>query len=89
MYLEGRGEMQSYSEAAKWFRKAADQGIARAQYNLGVTYAYGKGVQQSDSAAAQWFQKAAKQGHAQAQCILKGDNSRFPYWLLLIMCKEI
>ena len=28
-------------EAVKWFRKAAEQGVARAQYNLGWMYAIG------------------------------------------------
>ena len=29
---------QDYSEAVKWYRLAADQGNATAQYNLGVMY---------------------------------------------------
>jgi TPR repeat protein len=32
------------AEAAKWWRKAADQGYAYAQSNLGVSYATGIGV---------------------------------------------
>jgi uncharacterized protein len=32
------------AEAAKWFRKAADQGYAEAQVVLGVSYAEGRGV---------------------------------------------
>ena len=30
-YKTGNGVTQSYSEAAKWYRKAADQGHAKAQ----------------------------------------------------------
>jgi uncharacterized protein len=31
---DGRGLQQDYGEAVKWFRKAADQGDAVAQYCL-------------------------------------------------------
>lgn len=33
-----RGVDQSDTEAAAWYQKAADQGYAQAQYNLGVFY---------------------------------------------------
>ena len=46
---------------------AADQGHARAKYNLGVMYYNGQGVAQDYSAAMKWFRMAADQGHAQAQ----------------------
>jgi TPR repeat protein len=35
-YAEGRGVPQDYVEAVKWFRKAAVQGDATAQYNVGL-----------------------------------------------------
>jgi len=35
LYEKGHGVLQDYAEAAKWFRKAADQGYAQAQNNLG------------------------------------------------------
>ena len=35
MYLTGKGVPQDYTEAAKWFRMAAEQGDGRAQFNLG------------------------------------------------------
>jgi TPR repeat protein len=50
-----------------WFRKAADQGYADAQYNLGLMYADGQGVTQDDTAAMSWFRRAADQGNAAAQ----------------------
>ena len=37
---------QDYSDAARWYRKAADQGNADAQYTLGIMYADGQGVAQ-------------------------------------------
>ena len=58
---------QSDVKAAEWFLKAAEQGLARAQYNLGVMYANGTGVEQSYEKAREWLQKAAKQGLASAK----------------------
>ena len=48
-------------------KKAAEQGDADAQHNLGVMYAYGKGVPEDDAEAVRWYLKAAEQGHADAQ----------------------
>ena len=36
MYDQGRGVKQDYVQAFKWFSKAAQQGHANAQYNLGA-----------------------------------------------------
>ena len=38
MYNFGRGVQQDYAEAAKWYRRAADQGNAKAQGTLGARY---------------------------------------------------
>jgi uncharacterized protein len=38
-----RGVPQDRSQAAAWYRKAAEQGDARAQFNLGLMYRYGPG----------------------------------------------
>ena len=54
----------------KWYRKAADQGNALAQYFLGVCYADGKGVAKDDVESVKWFRKAADQGDASCQYIL-------------------
>lgn len=56
-----------YEEAAAWYRKAAEQGDADAQYNLGNLYAQGQGVAQDDAQAVAWYRKAANQGYAKAQ----------------------
>ena len=32
------------AQAAQWYRRAADQGDAKAQHSLGVLYEYGEGV---------------------------------------------
>ena len=50
-----------------WYRKAAQQGNAKAQYNLGVMYEQGQGVRQNYREAVNWFRRAAEQGLAPAQ----------------------
>jgi TPR repeat protein len=55
------------AEAVLWWQKAAAQGHAGAQYNLGFMYHSGQGVSRDDVKAAEWYQKAADQGHAFAQ----------------------
>ena len=47
MYVNGQGVQQDYVEAVKWFRRAADQGNAGAQLNLGFSIHNGKGVQRT------------------------------------------
>ena len=47
--------------------QVAEQGNAKAQFNLGWMYANGQGVRQDDAQAVQWFGKAAEQGLAEAQ----------------------
>ena len=55
------------AEAVRWWRRAAEQGDARAQVNLGFMYAEGQGVPQDDLEAARWYRLAAEQGEAGAQ----------------------
>lgn len=54
-------------EAAKSIRKAAEQGHAQAQFNLGMLYYNGEGVPQDYQEAVKWHRKAAEQGDASAQ----------------------
>jgi serine/threonine protein kinase len=56
-----------YKKAIKWYRKAAEQGNASAQNNLGFCYEYGEGVEQDYEEAIKWYRKAAEQGNASAQ----------------------
>ncbi len=60
------------SEAAKWYRKAAQEGEAYAQINLAVMYENGEGVIKSSTEAVKWYRMAAEQGNAGAQCGLAG-----------------
>jgi len=47
------------TEAARWFRIAAEQGDASAQYGLGSMYDTAEGVVQNDARAYLWFNLAA------------------------------
>jgi hypothetical protein len=57
-------------KAVEWLRKAASQGHAGAQNNLGLCYADGEGVRKDADKAVEWFRKATAQGCADAQCCL-------------------
>jgi len=54
-------------EAAKWFRKAAEQNNADAQFYLGMLYMNGLGVMQDEKEGVKLIRKAAEQNNAEAQ----------------------
>ena len=56
-----------FTEAVRWWRKAADVGNADAQTILGDAYFNGQGVEQDWAEAAKWYRKAADSGNAEAQ----------------------
>lgn len=66
MYEEGRGVSQSFAEAARWYKKAADQGSAAGQCNLGELYENGTGIAQDINQAKYWYKKSADQNHKRA-----------------------
>ena len=53
---------QDYAEAVLWFRRAAEQNHALAQYRLGRMYYFGKGVSTDHIEAHMWFNIAAAYG---------------------------
>ena len=61
---------QNASEEVKQLGKAAKEGNAEDQFQLGYRYITGKGVPKDMVEAAKWLRKAAEQGHAIAQCNL-------------------
>ena len=63
------------ADAVKWYRMAAEQGLANAQFNLGVMYAEGQGVPEDHAEAVKWYRMAAEQGHANAQLNLGVKNA--------------
>ena len=66
MYSKGQGVVQDYAEAVRWYRLAAQQGYARAQYNLGFMYSNGQGVVQDYVKAHSWYNLSAIKGDADA-----------------------
>ena len=83
-YFGTNGKRKDYSEAVKWFRKAAEKGYASAQCYLGICYRDGEGVSKDYSEAVKWFRKAAEQGSAKGQnalgvCYKKGQGVRRNY----------
>lgn len=56
-----------YVTAMRELRPLAEQGLAAAQFNLGLLYGNGQGVPKDDVQARQWYEKAAAQGRADAQ----------------------
>jgi TPR repeat protein len=70
MYDKGEGVPKDDAEAVKWYRLAAEQGHAHAQFRLGAMYHSGDGVPKDQARAAEWYTKAAEQGNAEAQARL-------------------
>jgi len=70
-YQKGDVVPRDFVQAANWYRKAADQGYALAQYRLGLLYQQKEsGIIKDDAQAATWLRKAADQGNAPAQAAL-------------------
>ncbi len=66
MFLNGDGVPQSDSLAAKWYEKAANEGLPEAQLSLSELYLDGKGLPKDISLAISWLKKAAEGGHPEA-----------------------
>jgi len=58
---------KEFDQAIDYLHKAATQGHAVSQNNLGTMYAQGVGVKKDLVQAEQWLQRAATQGHKKAQ----------------------
>jgi TPR repeat protein len=81
---------QDKVKAAEWFYRAAEQGHAGAQHNLGFLYSYGIEGVKDELKAAEWYHRAAERGDATAQhklglMYLKGigvgkDESKAAEW---------
>ena len=68
MYDFGMGVPKNYAESGRWYVKAANAGIAEAQFALGLRY-YKHGLEAKEhyATALSWFYKAANQGMREAQ----------------------
>jgi TPR repeat protein len=95
MYDSGISIDKNPREAVYWYRRAADQGYAPAQNNLGVLYDQGVGVPKDPEQAMRWYRLAAEQGDGSACTNLAytyaGDTGAKPdltsayFWALLAL----
>lgn len=65
-YLEGDSMAMDHVLAVHWFTKAAEQGYAPAQSQLGFMYSMNYGVRRDSKKALYWYGKAAEQNYIQA-----------------------
>ena len=71
-YLEGKGTEQQLpvnerlSKAARWFRRAAENGHAPSQYRLATLYELGQGAPKDAAESMIWYERAAEKGHVKA-----------------------
>jgi TPR repeat protein len=54
--------VQDAATAVAWYQKAAEQGFAAAQFNLGHVHYNDKGVVQDAATAAAWFLEGCRAG---------------------------
>ena len=68
-YFDGQRAYASgdYEVAINEWTQVAEDGNARAQYNLGWMHANGRGVAQDFKEAIKWYTKSAEQGNVNAQ----------------------
>jgi len=55
MLEKGRGAPKNEADAMNWYRKSAEQGLAMAQYNLGLMYYKGPRALRDRVEAYKWF----------------------------------
>jgi TPR repeat protein len=61
-YAQGQGLPRDSHESVKWYRRAAQQGLAGAQVHLGICLAEGRGVDQDLVEALKWIELARSAG---------------------------
>lgn len=84
MLKDGQGVLQDKQQTVIYWLKAAEQGFAQAQCDLGSLYQQGDGVSKDAKQAVCWFTKAAVQGVARAQwnlavCYMNGEGANRDY----------
>jgi TPR repeat protein len=75
---EGHQDTTRFFEAGEWYRKAAEQGLAKAQEKLAEMYYYGQLGDDQRSNCIPWFLKAAAQGNADAQAKIGELRQLYP-----------
>jgi TPR repeat protein len=70
LYTKGLGVSQNHYEAARWYRKSAEQGNPEAETALGQSFELGRGVGRNYGEAARWYRLAADRGETEAQFLI-------------------
>lgn len=80
LYEKGLGVPVNYALAVKWFHRAAVNGLAAAQFNMGrlISADTGDDVKVNPEEALYWLGKASDQGHQQAQSLQAVLQKRWP-----------
>ena len=60
-------EHGDYATAVSCYEKAAEDGLAEAQYLLAYSLYMGEGVERNYTSAAQWYKRASRQNHVKAE----------------------
>jgi TPR repeat protein len=68
MHEKGQGVRRDHQTALTWFRKAAAQGYAGPQNNLGLMYERGRGIRKDVVRALMWYHIAG--------ALLDGDEGK-------------
>lgn len=66
-YRTATNVAENFTEAARWYRAAAELGLVDAQNNLGAMCLAGMGVKKDPTEAVYWYLKAAEQLQIHAQ----------------------
>ena len=69
MYWSGRGTEPDPDTALKWFRKAADQGVPEAMYNV-AKILLSKDSEQNRDEAIRWLKRSSNAGYGAAYDML-------------------
>ena len=73
-YVDGKAVPKDWRKALCWYRTAAGNGSAYAQYWLGIFYQYGFVVEESESMATYWFNRAGAHANHVAAEAQVGDR---------------
>ena len=98
LHASGLGVKENQKLAALWYERAAKQGLAAAQFNLGFLLLHGaedgkSPVRAHPKVAAQWLAKAAKQNETGAQYLLcrmyhQGHGVAQNYSKAITLCRK-
>lgn len=76
-YAEGKGVPTNFQEAAKWYERAAQNGVVLAMFRLGTLYEKGLSVKKDIDVARRYYTMAAERGNAKAMhnlAVLEADG---------------